>query len=80
MFVNQIKKCFTVITSAAAKSATHSGVTKTQIRAKSLPVLFLFSVLLLLSAQSVMADPQWTLVWDAEFKGPANSRPDLLDL
>jgi beta-glucanase (GH16 family) len=76
MFVNQIKKCFTVITSAAAKSATHSGVTKTQIRAKSLPVLFLFSVLLLLSAQSVMADPQWTLVWDAEFKGPANSSPD----
>jgi beta-glucanase (GH16 family) len=76
MFVNQIKKCFTVITSAAAKSATHSGVTKTQIRAKSLPVLFLFSVLLLLSAQSVMADPQWTLVWDAEFKGSANSSPD----
>lgn len=52
------------------------GAIKTQIRATGLPALFFLLVLLLSSAQYVMADPQWTLVWDAEFNGPANSSPD----
>jgi beta-glucanase (GH16 family) len=82
MRTNQIKKCCflkhftTCITFETTKPDANTSVIKTTIWTKSRRVLFLFFVLLLLSAQSLMADPQWTLVWDAEFKGPANSSPD----
>ena len=43
---------------------------------KCLFLFFLFSSLLSLSVQPALADPQWTMVWNDEFNGAANSAPD----
>src|SRR5271167_2945651 len=43
---------------------------------KNIPFFLLASFLSLWFAQSALADPQWTLVWNDEFNGASGSAPD----